>query len=109
MTPDATARRLAALCTEALRPPLSTETDAATGAPVLVFEPPLSAAEQAVYDDLARMVRLRVTGLTLAEYQVLKPTLQGLATYRDATSPTAAQTAAAVKGIIDVLRALVTG
>lgn len=102
------AKALAALCRTYLREPARFYADDA-GVPVVEWSPPLSAAEQAILDDLKAMARLRITGLTLAEYQALKPTLAGLATYRDLASPTNAQSVAAIKGIIDVLRALVTG
>lgn len=85
-----------------LRPP-SIEWDGAQS--VAVFYPDLSASEQQTYALLVRVHRSRV-GLTFADYTVLQPDLVGLRAFANLASPTAAQTAAAVKALIRVVRAI---
>lgn len=114
--PDATALRLAELCEHYLRAADTYQTDGSTGAPVLVFVPPLTAAEQAKYDDLALMARFGISSsLTLAEFQAIKPALADARTQRQRTDAqwsalTAAQRdtqlIAWCRDLTDVLRAL---
>lgn len=104
--PDDTANRVAALCALYLRAPSGYATEDTTGDPVLDFEPALSTAEQTTYADLLAMARAHISGLSLAEYQALKPDLAGLRTYQGLASPTLAQTASAVKAQTRILRAL---
>jgi hypothetical protein len=100
--PDAAAHRLRELCDLYLRAPIEMATESDTGAPLATFEPPLSTAEQATFAELATMARFGVS-LTLAEWQGIKADAAGLRAYLGVASPTAAQTAAAVKGIVRVL------
>lgn len=88
--------------TELRRPILGVDVAGATTAR---FEPDLSAAEQALYARLLRLHRSRL-GLTPAEYDALAPDLNGLRNFVALASPTAAQTAAATKALIRVLRAI---
>jgi hypothetical protein len=71
-----------------------------------VFVPPLTTAEQATLADLQTMANFGVT-LTLAEWQAVKPSAAVLKTYLGIASPTNAQTAAAVKGIVRVLATII--
>lgn len=103
--PDDLARRVAQLCSQLIREPATLGTDAATGDPVLTFEPPLTTAEQTTYANILRTLRSAVA-ITPAERQALEPDIATLRTYVGVTSPTAAQTAAATKAIIRVIRAL---
>ena len=98
--------RLLALCATYLRSPAEAAREAETGAPLFVFDPPLSAAEQATFDGLASMARFGVT-LTLAEWQSIKADAAGLKAYLGVASPTAAQTAAAVKAVVRVLGTII--
>lgn len=75
------------------------------GTVAYVFEPDLSAEEATTLGDLVALSRGGLT-ITPAEFVALKPTLVGLRDYHALASPTAAQTTAAVKGLIRVLRAL---
>lgn len=93
---------LLALCSTYLRPP--DRWDDGLGA--LVWEPPLTTAEQATFGDLQLMARFGVT-LTLAEWQSIKADAAGLRNYLGVASPTAAQTAAATKAIIRVLGTII--
>jgi hypothetical protein len=90
------------LCETTLRRPALVIED---GQVVAIFLPELTAAEQDVYDDLLRLHRSRL-GLTPSEFLGLKDDLAGLRTYHGLASPTAAQTAAATKALIRVLRAI---
>lgn len=76
------------------------------GAVVYTFIPDLTPAESATFDDLVRTIRARVPSITLVEYQALKSALSGLRQYHGLASPTNAQSVAAIKAIIEVLRAL---
>jgi hypothetical protein len=105
--PNATAIRLAALAAVELRSPDTLATNGTTGDPVLTFSPPLTAAEQAILDDLALMAKFGVSAdLSLAEFRAIKSDLVTARTYVGLASPTAAQTAAALKSAIRVLGAL---
>jgi hypothetical protein len=89
-------------CEEALRRPVLSWDGTAT---VADFYPDLSPAEQDTYTALLRLQRSRL-GLTPAEFGALAPDISGLRTYHGLASPTAAQTAAATKALIRVLRAI---
>lgn len=105
--PDRLAYRLRDLAERYLRRPASIASDATTGSPLLVFEPPLTTAEQAILDDLTLMATFGVTAdLSLAEFRAIKPDLATARQYVGLASPTAAQTAAALKSAIRVLGAL---
>jgi hypothetical protein len=105
--PDALAGRFAALIGDALRAPATIATDDQSGDPILTFSPPLDpATEQPVYDRLLRLAKVRVLGITPAEWQALEPDVTNLKTYLGIASPTAAQTAAATKAIVRVLGAI---
>lgn len=71
--PDAATLRLSALCQEYLRPAASMATEA--GVPVLTFEPPLTAPEQATYNTLLALARSGMQHLTPAEYETVRPQL----------------------------------
>lgn len=71
------------------------------------WNPPLTAAEQTIYNDLVTMAKFGITAsLTLAEFQAIKPDLATAKAYVANASPTAAQTNAALKSTIRVLGAL---
>jgi hypothetical protein len=63
----------------------------------------LSAQDAVAFDDL---VEASQRGIDFDRYGVIKPELDGLRTYVGIATPTAAQTAAATKALIRVLRAL---
>jgi hypothetical protein len=108
MTVDlATALAMPALCAaNGVRPP------AIVGPPQaptrdLVWTPDLSAAELAQVNDLLTMAKFGIAAsLTLAEFGAIKPDLATARTYVGLASPTAAQTAAALRSTIRVLGAL---
>jgi hypothetical protein len=105
--PDATAAELGALCATYLRAPESIATDATSGDPVLVFNPALTSAEQATLADLTTMARFGISAsLSLAEFRAIKADLVTARQYVGLASPTAAQTAAALKSLIRVVGAL---
>lgn len=72
----------------------------------LTFNPPLTPAEQATFDDLVTMAKFGVS-MTLAEWQSIKADAAGLKSYLGVAAPTLAQTAAATKAIIRVLAVIV--
>jgi hypothetical protein len=72
----------------------------------IVFNPPLTVAEQAIFADLQLMNKFGVD-MTLAEWQSIKPDAAGLKAYLGLSAPTLAQTAAATKAIIRVLATIV--
>lgn len=91
------------LCVEYLREP---DHSTVTGGVVSwVFLPDLSAEEETRFARLHQLAASDVR-ITLDECEALLPTLVGLRDYHALASPTGAQTVAAVKGIIRVLRAL---
>ena len=102
--PDGDTNRLVALATLYLRAPASWYLE--DGAPVVVFDPPLSGAEQAIYDRLPRIARSLITGITPAEWEALEPDIAGLVTYQGLPSPNLAQTVMAVRAQSRILRAL---
>jgi hypothetical protein len=104
---DATTNRLTALCLLYLRQPAEAWADLDTGTANVTFTPPLTAAEQAILDDLALMAKFGITAdLSLAEFRAIKPDLVTARQYVGLASPTAAQTTAALKSAIRVLGAL---
>lgn len=72
----------------------------------IVWNPPLSAGEQAIFADLQTMMKFGVA-LTLPEWQAIKADAAGLKTYLGVASPTLAQTAAATKAIIRILATII--
>lgn len=96
---------LQGLCALYLRPCSVTRDGADTV--TLVFEPPLTAPEQATFADLQLMAKFGVAAsLTLAEFQAIKPDLATAKAFLGIATPTAAQSNAALKSTIRVLGAL---
>lgn len=94
------------LLTRYLRTALTYGTDG-SGNYIATFEPPLSGAEQATFDDIVLMAKLGLTNdLSLAEFQAIKPDLATAKAFIGIASPTAAQSNAALKATIRVLGAL---
>ena len=89
-----------------LRAPIRWSSDDDGSHPVFVFDPPLTAAEQPVFDRLLRLAQALVVGITPAEWQALEPDIAGLQTYQGLASPTLAQTVQAVKAQSRILRAI---
>lgn len=100
--PDPRVLRLGELASETIRTPsaLSLVDDEW----VLVFDPPLTSAEQAALDALQPVAG--TVNLSVAGYQTIRPDIEGLRTYVALPTPTAAQTAQATKAIIRILRAV---
>lgn len=99
---------LRSLCRRYLREPDSVhETDVVADSSTLSFEfiPDLTTDEERRY---ARLLSASVSPVRLApdDLESLLPTLMGLRDYHSLASPTNAQSVAAIKGIIRVLRAL---
>jgi hypothetical protein len=69
------------------------------------IEPDLNPQEAARFDELVADARARIR-FTPAEMDALRPDIAGLRTYLALDPPTAAQTVAATKAIIRVLRAI---
>lgn len=88
-----------------LRPPTGLLDDG-LGNLTLAWDPPLTQQEQASEADLETMLAFGVQ-LTLAEWQSVKPDAALLRTYYQLGSPTAVQTAAAVKAIVHVLSVII--
>lgn len=91
--------------------PIPTDSESATGSMVranvtIGWNPDLSAQNQATVDSIIKLA-VGSTLLSPAERTALEPDFNTLRLYQNAASPTAAQTTAAVKSIIDVLRAFV--
>jgi len=97
--------RLQALCVLYLRPATLTG-DPVTGVYTLVFEPPLTAPEQAIFADIQVMAKFGVD-MTLAEWQSIKADAAALKAYLGVATPTLVQTAAATKAIVRVLGVIV--
>lgn len=95
------------LCALYLWPIHHREMDAA-GTFTIVFDPPLTTAEQAVLATLTKMAKSHVTGLSLDEYQRMEPDLATVRTFRQMTqSEWMALTAnAREKQTFDVMNAL---
>ncbi len=89
------------LCVRYLRLPESFAADGSA-----IFTPPLTAPEQATFDDLKLMAKFGVE-MTLAEWQSIKADAAALKAYNGVATPTLAQTAAAVKAINRVLATIV--
>jgi hypothetical protein len=70
-----------------------------------LFDPPLTAEEQATYDALFSLSRSAVH-VTPEEWAGLRNEIDGLRTYHGLATPTNAQSVAAIKAIIRVLRAI---
>ncbi len=94
------------LLVEYLRAPATYSSDDLTA----TFDPPLTAQEQAAFDDIVRMARFGITAnLTLAEFQAIKSDLATAKNFLGLASPTAAQSNAALKATIRVIGALLRG
>lgn len=106
IAPDALAQRVVELCRLYLRTPDSSSTDSLTGAPIVVFNPVLTAGEQTTYDRIVRVATSLVQGITPAEWQAIQSDIDGLVTYQGLASPTLAQTVQAVKAQSRILRAI---
>ena len=91
------------LISQLIRPP--TERYLENGELVMIFEPPLTPAEQVRVERFRGLLRSAVR-LTPDEWDTLAPEIDGLRTYHGLATPTQAQTVLAVKAIIRVLRAL---
>lgn len=79
--PDDFALKVLNLCRQYLRAPDGVATDSDTGAVVATFTPPLSAAEQTSFADIQAMAKSSI-GLTLTEYQTIKPFLPTMRTFQ---------------------------
>jgi hypothetical protein len=80
--PDAIAHRVVALATEYIRAPASYASDSETGAPVLEFDPPLTAEEQTTYVLLVALARSGMAHLSPTEYQTVRTNLASLRDFR---------------------------
>ena len=108
--------RVAHLCGVYLRYPVITGQDDVTGAMLHQFNPPLTTAEQATFNDIILFAKLALdSDLSLAEFQAIKPQLAEIRTFRTRTfaqwnALTAAQREADeisyLNDLTDVLRAL---
>jgi hypothetical protein len=85
------------------RPP--SEWYAEDGVDVILFDPPLTVEEQATFDALSSLSRSAVQ-VTPEEWAGLQTEIDGLRTYHGLATPTNAQSVAAIKAIIRVLRAI---
>jgi hypothetical protein len=72
---------------------------------IVTYTPDLDAGEDAVLRRIIASLASAVT-ITPAEWQAMESDIDGLRTYHGVATPTAAQTAAATKAIIRVLRAI---
>jgi hypothetical protein len=72
----------------------------------IVYTPDLTAQEAQRLADLQDWLNGRLSASTFAEYQALKGLIPQLRDYVQNASPTAAETVAATKGLIRLLRAL---
>lgn len=100
--------RLSRLITQALRAPSGLVAGNGTNQPptALEFTPDLSAAEQATLDRVIGAAQ-KAVDFSPGEYQAIKDEVATLAAYLGNNSPTAAQTAAALKALIRVVRQIV--
>jgi hypothetical protein len=89
-----------------VRTPTDVSYDAASDTSTLVFTPDLTAAEAAAFDDLVAVHRAREVSITLAEYRAIKADIATARAYVGLASPTAAQTAAALKSLTRIVGAL---
>jgi hypothetical protein len=89
-----------------LRVPTSLSRDPATGTVTGTFDPPLSAPEQALLASLFTLAKSRVGGLTPAEWDAIQPDAAACRTYLGLATPTAAQSAAALKSLIRIVAVL---
>lgn len=104
--PDALAIRVRDLCVLYLRAPDGIATDSVTGAPIVVFVPPLTATEQTTYDRILRVASSLVVGITPTEWVAIQSDIDGLVTFQGLATPTLAQTVLAVKAQSRILRAI---
>lgn len=97
------AQRIVIACHEAGRAPIGVELSGTTL--TLTFTPDLTAGEQTALAELVRAAK-SVLGLSRQERNALEDDIAGLRTYYGLASPTNAQSIAAIKAIIRVLRAV---
>lgn len=90
--------------TAAIRAPQSVAWDGASV--VYTFIPDLTAAEATTFGDLVTLHRFSVE-MSLAEWQQVKPDAAALKQYLGLSSPTNAQSVAAIRSIIRVLGVIV--
>ena len=96
---------LRALVESAIREPSNVTGDPVTGAITFHFTPDLSTSEAATFAELDALAR---SGLAIdpADWPAVRDELPTLRAFMQASSPTAAQSVAAVKSIVRVLRAI---
>jgi hypothetical protein len=70
------------------------------------YTPDLTAAEATTFDRLVSLARQRSVTITPAEWNTIQPDVATVRQYVGLASPTAAQTAAALKSLIRVVGAL---
>ncbi len=103
---DGTIPVLQALCAQYLRP-IDHWVGQSDGTMLAVFVPALTTAEQATFADLQKMAAFGITNdISLAEFQAFKSDAANAKAYLSLTSPTNAQTVAALKSVIRVVGAL---
>lgn len=100
--PQTDVARFVRACEQHLRRPALQWDGTAT---VAVFSPDLTPAEQAVYTAILRWHRAGI-GLSFPEFLALRDDMALLRNYLGVATPTAAQTAAATKSVIRVLRGI---
>jgi hypothetical protein len=71
------------------------------------YTPDLTAAEATTFDRLVSLARQRSVTITPAEWNAIQPDVATAKTYLGLASPTAAQTATALKSLIRIVAALV--
>lgn len=99
---EAERERIVMACHDAGQGPIVADLSGSTL--TLVFIPDLSPAKATALDSLVRAAK-SVLGLSPAERDALEDDIAGLRTYYGLASPTNAQSVAAIKAIIRVLRA----
>lgn len=104
-TNHATLHRLVALCAEFLRPPAQAYYDDVADQVVVTFSPALTPGEQTTLDNLRRLAGAALT-ISPAERAAIEDEIDGLRTYFGLATPTNAQSVAALKAIIVILRAV---
>ena len=95
--------RLRELVADALREPSNITGDPITGAITFHFTPDLSTSEAATLAEIDSLAR---SGIDPADWPTVRDELPTLRAFMQASSPSAAQSVAAVKSIVRVLRAI---
>ena len=97
-----------ALLASYLRMPTGYINDPTVGGSGFVFSPPLDpTTEQPIFDRLVKIANSAVRGLSPAEFSAIENDIATCRAYVGVTSPTAAQSAAALKALIRIVAALV--